>query len=146
VICWNCGKEGHTLTQCRNPRNQDAINANKRKYQRKPPVAQANTAATPTELKDSGKFRPPEANENNRRVINNKHMFYNKRTQRWVPDSTHPSNKPSNAPTMAANNATAPQQATSTTPQTKTTAQAAALANATRAIETALQGLVNQFH
>ena len=33
VVCWNCGEEGHVCTKCNKPKNQAAIEANKKKFQ-----------------------------------------------------------------------------------------------------------------
>ena len=37
----------------------------------------------------TGKFKPPTPEENNRRVIDGKHMWYNMRSKRWYPDRKH---------------------------------------------------------
>ena len=33
VICWNCGEEGHPCNKCPKPKNQAAIDANKKKWE-----------------------------------------------------------------------------------------------------------------
>jgi len=34
ATCWNCGKEGHTVTECKQPRNNERITENKEKWEK----------------------------------------------------------------------------------------------------------------
>ncbi len=33
IVCWNCGEEGHPCTKCNRPKNQDAIDKAKKKFE-----------------------------------------------------------------------------------------------------------------
>jgi hypothetical protein len=156
LICWNCGEEGHPSQECPKPRNQQMYNSNRKKFneQRNKNKKNNNKSTTPAAPKPAGthnsphKFRPAEDGENNRRVIDGKHMYYNKRTGQWVLDTSHHTNKGNNPPTSHAANVcqpattTAPAQAA---PRPDQAALNAALANTSRAIDTALRGLMTQF-
>ena len=146
TVCWNCGQLGHAFTTCPQPRNEQRIASAKSQFMEnknaKKAKKQANVGAAPTN--QTNKWRPPTANEDNKRVIDGKHMFYFFKTKRWMLDKRHPSNKSSGD---TANTNTTP----STSPNISATSERsspdleAALANTTRAIESSLRGLVNQF-
>jgi hypothetical protein len=65
VTCWNCGEQGHRVTDCTKPRNADMITKNKETYQ--------NTFS-PRGKRSANriKFAPATPEENNRRIIDGK--------------------------------------------------------------------------
>ena len=77
VTCWNCGKDHH-LNKCPEPKNKDRINQNKQAFQQR--------------LKDKkkkevpAKYKPPTADEKNRRIIDGKPMWYQQKQKRWIDD------------------------------------------------------------
>ena len=95
-LCWNCGSDGHTLGDCKVPRDQARISANKKSQKKflkknKGSTKDAdgkpnNGGTTKNEPKAEGKWRPPTSEERNRRVIDGKPMFYNRRLKKWVSD------------------------------------------------------------
>ena len=82
-------------------------------------------------------------NEDNKRVIDGKHMFYFHKTKRWMLDKRHPSNKPP-GDTAHTSSTTTNSQISANNDQRSPDLEAA-LANTTRTIESSLHGLVNQF-
>ena len=142
-ICWNCGEVGHTFYKCPQPKDEKRIESNRN--QRNVSANTAQPKPNSTSLGDPPfKWRPPTPSENNKRLIDGKHMFYLHKLKRWILDKRHPANTPATATTSP----TTP--STSNTPIEPTTGQAnpaleAALANTSRSIEASLRGLVNQF-
>ena len=149
TVCWNCGQLGHAFTTCPKPRNEQRIANAKSQYMEnkrtKKATKQANVGVTPTN--QTNKWRPPTANEDNKRVIDGKHMFYFHKTKRWMLDKRHPSNQPSTHPQSDTTNltTTASSGHVSDHGHRPSPDLEAALANTTRAIESSLRGLVNQF-
>jgi hypothetical protein len=87
-VCWNCGGP-HRLPDCTLPKNQEKISEGKKKMHdamkktRKPGGGANNrnrSGAT------TGKFRKPSADQKNRRTIDGIVMFYDKKTERWIPN------------------------------------------------------------
>ena len=167
AICWNCGEEGHPYPHCPRPLNEQRIADSKAKHRQQAPAPKTRTtdgnggnnapnqrgnnsrggqSNRGSSTANTSKFRPPTAGENNRRVIDGKHMFYLHRTRRWVRDRAHSSNQTA-AETPAFNNASTTQANLPAPPADAPNQVAidAAMANAQRAFETAMRGLVNQF-
>lgn len=141
LTCWNCGKKGHSLSQCSEPRNDTRIAINRERFmkERKNKEGSANTS-------DSGnsKYKPPTPEEKNRRIIDGKHMFYLTQVKRWVLDRSHHSNKPKDGTATTAS-ATTTEDKSDNKKSSNSTVANAAIANTTQSLETALRGLVNQF-
>ena len=148
TVCWNCGQLGHAFTTCPQPRNEQRIASAKSQYMEnkhaKTAKKQANVGAAPTN--HTNKWRPPTANEDNKRVIDGKHMFYFFKTKRWMLDKHHPSNKPQgDTANTSSTDSTATNRQIPANSDRRSPDLEAALANTTRAIESSLRGLVNQY-
>ena len=104
-VCWNCGGSDHQLPDCKLPRDQTKIDKMKEAYKKTKKAAKGpdkeNKGATPSKSKSSGtsKWRAPTAEENNRRTIDGKAMFWSSKLRRWIPDRGA---RPSNAAATAA--------------------------------------------
>ena len=92
-VCWNCGGSDHQLPECKLPRDQTKIDKMKEAYKHSKKADKGkdkeNKGATPSKAKTGGsqsKWRAPTADENNRRNIDGKPMFWNGRLRKWVPD------------------------------------------------------------
>ena len=152
TVCWNCGQLGHAFPTCPQPRNEQRIANAKSKYMEKKNAKkakkQANVGAATTN--STNKRRPPTATEDNKCVIDGKHMFYFHKTKRWMLDKRHPSNNPQgNTATNNDTTSTSSGQISDNNNRHPTGVSPdleAALANTTRAIESSLRGLVNQFN
>ena len=145
TVCWNCGQLGHAFTTCPKPRNEQRIARAKSQYMEnkraKKATKQANVGVAPTT--QTNKWRPPTANEDNKCIIDGKHMFYFHKTKRWMLDKHHPSNQLQGDTTNITTTASSGQLSDNSNPRSPDLE--AALANTTRAIESSLHGLVNQF-
>lgn len=75
--CWNCGKTGHTVQACPDPIDTAKVDANRLEFQ--------NRAQTRTPRYF---FRPPEAGEDNKRIINGKPHEWQPDIRRWKRVST----------------------------------------------------------
>jgi hypothetical protein len=102
-VCWNCGGSDHQLPECKLPRDQTKIDKMKEVYKKSKKNKgkdKENKEETPSKAKSVGsqsKWRAPTADENNRRTIDGKSMFWNARLRKWVPDrGTRPSNAAAN--------------------------------------------------
>ena len=142
-VCWNCGKVGHTFCKCPKPKDDKRIESNRNQRHAAANTAQSKPNSNPSS-DPSFKWRPPTSSENNKRLIDGKHMFYLHKLKRWILDKRHPANAPAPTPN------TTSMSTTSTQPVEPTSGQAnpaleAALANTSRSIEASLRGLVNQF-
>lgn len=159
-ICFNCGEKGHRLTNCKKAKNEQRIAAAKKKFQEAKNKSRggASGGGTGGDNKQPGeggskfKWRQPESGEENKRVIDGKHMWYNKGTKRWVLDRFHPTNRSAQEGanvaqgTSGAGGNAPPQPPTnSATNSNQDAAKSAAMANFTRTMETALSGLLNNF-
>jgi hypothetical protein len=156
-ICFNCGEKGHRLNDCQKPKNDQRIAAAKKKFQeaKKSRGADGGTdggtggGKNQSEGGSKSKWRQPESGEENKRVIDGKHMWYNKGTKRWVLDRFHPTNRTAQEEANMAQGTTGAgqsQQPSNPTPNTnQDAAKTAAMANFTRTMETALNGLLNNF-
>ena len=83
--CFNCGSKEHRLADCPLPQDEERIAKNKARHRAKNP---------PKTFRHPYKWRLPEANENNKRVINGSPHTWDPnsgRTGRWIEDQT-PSN------------------------------------------------------
>lgn len=140
-VCWNCGGIGHTVTQCTKPRDEKRIADEKAKFLANKSTSSSST--TPTPSTSTSKWRQPTPEENNRRMIDGKPMFYNRRVRRWVADRDHSTQGNVAAPTPS----TPPPSSTSKTAtfQTKNAELEAALTNTSRTIEASLRGLMDHF-
>ena len=142
-VCWNCGEVGHTFYKCPKPKDDKRIESNRNQRN-----ATANTAQSKPNLNPSSdpsfKWRPPAPSENNKRLIDGKHMFYLHKLKRWILDKRHPSNTPA-APAGTPSVEPTPNPPVESTSGGANPALEAALANTSRSIEASLRGLVNQF-
>ena len=89
-VCWNCGNPNHQLPDCKLPRDQSKIDKMKEAYRKEKREKKADGGhddGKKTEgNKPPSKWRPPTADENNRRSINGKPMFWSDHKKKWVPD------------------------------------------------------------
>lgn len=134
-LCWNCGSEAHTLNDCKVPRDQSRISANKRtqkKFVQKSKSKASETkpnGSVKSESKAEGKWKPPTSEERNRRVIDGKPMFYNRRTKRWVLDRDA---NPSGNVATPADTSSVRSSGTATTTSTTSSSSSANTARAAR--------------
>ena len=160
-LCFNCGEKGHQVNDCEKLKNEQCIAAVKKKFQEAKKKSHGGTASggsgggntqPAAEGGSKSKGRQPESGEENKRVIDGKHMWYNKGTKRWVLDRFHPTNRSAQEGANVAQGATgaggnAPQPtANSATNTNQDDAKSAAMANFTPTMETALSGLLNNFN
>ena len=142
-VCWNCGEVGHTFYKCPKPKDDKRIESNRN--QRNATANTAQSKANPNPSSDpSFKWRPPAPSENNKRLIDGKHMFYLHKLKRWILDKRHPSNTPV-VPAGTPSVEPTPNPPVESTSERANPALEAALANTSRSIEASLRGLVNQF-
>jgi hypothetical protein len=84
-VCWNCGKEGHRLGECKKPRDYKRIDANKTAFMK----LKSDTKSKKKGNKESkeqgrrGKWAPPGPGESNRKQIDGKPYACNPQTKRW---------------------------------------------------------------
>jgi hypothetical protein len=140
LVCWNCGGK-HNLTDCQKPKDEATIKKNRDEYfKKKNEVKKKKKEQKEKEKKakkqgNRQKWRPPEANENNRRTINGKPHVYNRDTKRWDEVRSAGTDHPGAAPAAA--------PATTTT-AANDTSRALAIANTSRTINNAFQNLIAQ--
>jgi hypothetical protein len=145
LSCWNCGMEGHTLKECPRPSNPTLVEKNKQAFKIAKAAKQDKAKKEGKGNNTNGKWAPPTANENNRRVVDGIARFWLTKTKRWVKDK-----KLAGTPAIAAV-AVAP-STVSTVPSTVTTGsdtsvagKELAVANAAHSIQLAMQGLLSTF-
>jgi hypothetical protein len=88
-VCWNCGRSpNHQLPKCTLPRDQSKIDKMKEAYRKEKKAKQGDKddGKKTDSNRPPGKWRPPTAEENNRRSINGKPMFWSGQRKKWVPD------------------------------------------------------------
>ena len=78
-VCWNCGGE-HTIKDCPKPKNEALIEANRQKYNAK---KKARENGSGDRSRTSTKWRPPSSEENGKRVIDGKTMYWDASSKRW---------------------------------------------------------------
>ena len=151
-LCWNCGSDGHTLRDCKVPRDQTRISTNRRsqkKFLQKGKNKETETKSnvgSKNEMKSDGKWRPPTSEERNRRVIDGKPMFYNRRLKKWVLDRDATSSANVSTTSDAAStrsNGTAATSSTTTTNSSANTARAARVEAYANAFASALDKFAN---
>jgi len=146
-LCWNCGSDGHTLRDCKVPRDQSRISTNRRsqkKFLQKGKNKETETKSnvgSKHETKSDGRWRPPTSEERNRRVIDGKPMFYNRRLKKWVLDRD--ANSSANVSTTS-DAASTRSTGTTTTSSTTTTNSSANTACAAR-VEAYANAFANAF-
>jgi Zinc knuckle len=153
LTCWNCGQEGHSLQECKATRNEDLIKKRKESFRaakkKKRDEKKKNESGTKnnngTQSENNGKWKPPTAEEKNRRIIDGKHMFWLSQLKRWVLDKRAIQNVglvniPAVTPvvTPPSNVLPVPQ-----TLQITPTSKDLAIHNATHSINVAMQNLSN---
>ena len=108
-VCWNCGNHDHQLPDCKLPRDDKKITANRLAHRKaareakgaKGPNGPGVSSKTNGALPAPGKWKAPTAEEKNRRVIDGKPMWWNKKMRRWVPDTKVPGGNAATASTAA---------------------------------------------
>lgn len=97
--CWNCGDPNHQLPDCKLPRDSGKISANRLAHRKASREAKGapTTAGTkgtgglpPKTTSSTSKWKAPTAEEKNRRVIDGKPMWWNRKLRRWVLDTKVP--------------------------------------------------------
>lgn len=160
--CFNCGDPGHIVPTCSKPKNEELIQKQRKEFQDKKAASKKQNLSQNTSTKNSndrkksnrpgkGKWTPPKQGEGPRRDIDNKPMFYNKRTKRWVPDrnppaaSTQGANQAANAsaPLPAPAPAAASAPALGNQPAGNIAINQAATSNATHAVHEVMTRLEN---
>jgi hypothetical protein len=92
--CWNCGDTNHGVSSCPKPKNASKIAEGKKAFKKALKKtkesggdAKSTTAKSGTTPPTStSKWRPPTPEENNRRTIDGRAMFWSHKTKRWYPD------------------------------------------------------------
>ena len=145
LVCWNCGA-GHHLRDCPKPLDKARVKAAKKEFQKqsraskhskggKPPSTGATTPG-------KGKWRKPEAGENNRRVINGSPHVYDSSAKRWFRDTAHLSAAPAPPPADTSAPAPAPAAAQASLAGAATdAARRAQVANLARQFQSVLDNL-----
>lgn len=77
--CWNCGETGHQASECPKPRNEEQIKKNRQ-------AAFGRRSGGRGGRDSTWKWRPPSANEHNKRMIDGK-------LHNWNPEAKSPSGK-----------------------------------------------------
>ena len=98
--CWNCGDPNHGVTNCPKPKNATKIAESKKAFSKALKKAKESGGDTksPSTAKSStstSKWRPPTPEENNRRTIDGRAMFWSTKTKRWYPDRNSTGTTPS---------------------------------------------------
>ena len=139
-VCWNCGKVGHPFYKCPKPKDDKSIESSHNQCNKSANTAQPNTSSNPSS-DPPFKWRPPTQNENNKGLIDWKHMFYLHKLKHWILDKRHPSNAATSTSLMT----TTPNPPVESPSCGTNPALEATLANTSRSIEASLHGLANQF-
>ena len=142
-ICWNCGKVGHTFYKCPKPKDDKRIESNRNQRHAAANTAQSKPNSNPSS-DPSFKWHPPTLSENNKHLIDGKHMFYLHKLKCWILDKHHPANTPATTTNTPSTTSTSNQPVEPTSGQANPALEAV-LANTSRSIEASLCGLVNQF-
>jgi hypothetical protein len=161
--CWNCGTPGHTLQACTQAKNKTAIATRKKAAEA---LWKANASSGGRGRGDGGRgrgrgrgggrgdgrerpaipnFPVPTTQENNKRVIDGKPMFYIKSRNTWVLDKYPPSGPAVNLATPEIPQQPAALVSTASNAAARQQAIDVAVANATRSMGSALSGLAEQF-
>jgi hypothetical protein len=100
-MCWNCGKEGHFLGECKKPRDNKHIDANKMAFMKlkRDPKSNKKGKKESKEQGRRGKWAPPGLGESYRKQIDGKPYAFNPQTKRWdivstIRDPTPPTQPP----------------------------------------------------
>ena len=142
-VCWNCGEVGHTFHKCPKPKDDKRIESNHNQRNTSANTVQSNPNSNPSS-DPSFKWCPPTQSENNKQLIDGKHMFYLHKLKFWILDKRHPINAAATAANMPSTTPTSNPPIKSS-PGGDNLALEAVLANTSRSIEASLRGLVNQF-
>jgi hypothetical protein len=116
LICFNCGKDHH-LRDCTEP--HDAVRIAKARNAH-PNGSRNQQQPVSFQRPVPRKWRPPEAGENNKRVIDNIPYTYNPTTRGWDKDATPTSGLPTVPPLIPAANVVPPTLPFSPPPSTPT--------------------------
>jgi len=100
TVCWNCGEAGHRLDECPKPKNNEKIEKARKAF------LENKKSTGGADRKVTGKFAPPKSEEKNRRTIDGKPMFFNRRTKRWVDDRDAVATTATSAPKEPASDST----------------------------------------
>ena len=79
MVCFNCGKTGHRVGECKLPINQQRIDANKLKFQKA-----KNDRLNST----NSKWKPPTPSEQGKRIIGGNPFTFNILKYKWVRNNT----------------------------------------------------------
>jgi hypothetical protein len=82
--CWNCKKENCSIPRCTQPLDREEIAINKKEFMKQNPDYKERARRS---TKTPKNWRPPEAHENNKRVIFGKPYTWNGETS-WILDAT----------------------------------------------------------
>jgi hypothetical protein len=84
-VCWNCSKEGHRLGECKKPRDNKRIDANKTAFMKlkRDPKSNEKGKKESKEQGRRGKWAPPGLGERDRKQIDGKPYTFNPQTKRW---------------------------------------------------------------
>jgi hypothetical protein len=150
--CWNCGVDGHTLKDCKHPKNQASIDKYKKQFNDKKKANKDKEKKSSNDKVPVGKWAPPSKAENNKRVIDGTARFWLDKTKRWVKDKDAADTPSANVATSnIATVVTSPTVPSSNVSGITTIANSTAagrelaLANAAHTINLAVSGLMNSF-
>ena len=82
-LCWNCGEVGHTFYKCPKPKDDNRIESNCNQWNTLANTVWPNTSSNHASDPPFKKC-PPSQNENNKRLIDGKHMFYLHKLKPWI--------------------------------------------------------------
>jgi hypothetical protein len=100
-MCWNCGKEGHHLSEFKKPRDNKRIDANKMAFMKlkRDPKSKKKGNQESKEKGRHGKWVPPGPGESNRKQIDDKPYLFNPQTKRWdIVSTAHDPTPPTQPP------------------------------------------------
>ena len=118
--CWNCGSTEHRIGDCKVPKDRARIEANKNAMLKGQPQVGGNGKTVKRDdgkgknKPSEGKYKPPAAEENNRRVIDGKPMFWRELKKRWVPDRDAKKNTSANVAVPSSGSSTTSTNTTAT--------------------------------
>jgi hypothetical protein len=146
LTCWNCGTAGHSLTEYPRPPNSTLVKKNKKAYKEFKSKNKTNKKDDKDKASPTGKWAPPSAREQNRRIIDGTARYWISKTKLWANNR-----KVEGFAAVAVAATTGPATVVPATPapistvgtdSVATTSKELAIANTAHTIQLAMQGLL----